>query len=103
MSKRKDPMAFINRLAAELGLVSRQPNMRYFTATKGDPYRYCWTTERTKDRKFYALIYRELKNGTWVLKKKRAFGRRKTAKKYAGQWAKNRAALLEARKGRRLA
>jgi len=73
----------INKLFASL--MPRQPNMRYYETERGDPYKFCWTTERCKG-KFYALIYRKKKNKTWVLKKKVAFGKRRIAKQRAHTW-----------------
>ena len=81
-------MDAINRIFASI--LPRQPNMRYWEAKRGDPYKFCWTTQRTSDGKFWALIYRLLKDGTWVLKKKVAFGRRRIAKKRAHTWMEKR-------------
>jgi len=93
---RKDPLAFINRMAAELGIfpVSVQPRMRYFRV-KGDHYAFCWTTQRDIHLKFYALKYRIVKAGkTWKLVHQVAFARRKTAKARARKWFEERKMLL---------
>jgi hypothetical protein len=63
-------------------LLPRSPNMRYW---KQGTYVYGWTTQPIGG-KFYALKYRVLKNGSWSLKRKARFGRRKVAKARARKW-----------------
>ena len=88
MSKYKDPIRALNALYRR---VSRSPNLRYFKTSRDDPYRFCWTTERVNG-KFHTLVYRIRKDGTWILKKKLAFGKRRVAKARASK-------LMEKRKG----
>jgi len=66
-----------------LGVTRQQPNMRYMSL---EQQRFCWTTERTSDSKYWALLYRVRKDGVWVLKKKRAFKHRAAAKRCAKRW-----------------
>jgi len=63
-------------------LLPRSPNMRYWQRGKAI---FAWTTEPVKG-KFWALRYRVLKNKSWRLKHKVAFGRRKIAKARAKKW-----------------
>ncbi len=75
-------------------LLPRTPNMRYFQVKK-DYYAFCWTTQpTTKEHKFYACVYRILKNGTWKLKKRVGFARRKIAKARAWKWFEQRKKIL---------
>ena len=88
----------INQLISSL--MPRMPNMRYWQK-KGDHYAYCWTTEPclVKGKKrFYACVYRVLKDGTWKLKRRVDFARRKIAKKRAHSWFEKRSSLLESEK-----
>lgn len=81
---RQKGMDVINELAANLGLFSRQPNMRYFSLPD-DPRRFCWTTEKA-DGKYWAALYRIRKDGAWVLKKRRGYKHRASAKRCAKRW-----------------
>lgn len=85
----------LSKILGEAGLLSQMPNFRYYEVNRKDPYKFCWTTQRSSNGKFYALIYRVRKDGTWVLKKKRVFGHRKTAKRYAKEWCDKRGSLNE--------
>jgi len=85
--------AMLNRILAQAGLLSQQPNMRYWEVNRKDAYKFCWTTERCSDGKFYAITYRVRKDGTWILKKKVAFGKRRVAKKRAYNWMLKRKRL----------
>jgi hypothetical protein len=65
-------------------LLPQMPRYRYW---RFHNYAFCYTTERTSNKKFYALIYRIIKKGkVWKLKKKVAYGKRKVAKKKAYEW-----------------
>jgi len=66
-------------------LLPRSPNMRYW---ENGNYIYAWTTERVKG-KFYALRYRVRKDGSWTLKQKAKFGKRRVAKARARKWLQN--------------
>ena len=74
----------VNKIAYDLGLLSASPRFRYWQIKK-DKYAFGWTTEKDRKGKFYAFIYRILKN-KWKLTRKVAFGRRKKAKERAYKW-----------------
>jgi len=78
----------LNQLIAETPELARlfsytTPRMRYW---KASGKKFCWTTERCNDKKFYALVYRVNKDGSERLIKKCAYGRRKVAKAKALEW-----------------
>lgn len=93
MMSQESPLDKINRLMASM--MPRMPRFRYFDVKQGDPYKFAWTTERDNKGYFWALIYRKRKDGTWVLKKKRKFKKRRIAKARALKWRIERGKLLE--------
>jgi tRNA U34 2-thiouridine synthase MnmA/TrmU len=80
----------MNEVVEELGLkiTVTSPRFRYWRVRK-DKYAYGWTTEPDSQGKFYAFVYRILKD-RWKLGKKVAFGRRNKAKKRAFKWYSER-------------
>ena len=82
----------LNRIFASV--MPRMPRYRYWTAKRGDPYKFGWTTERDGDGYFWAFIYRERKDRAWVMKKKRKFRKRRIAKARARKWRIEREQLL---------
>ena len=77
----------INRIFAPFA--PQMPSYRYWRIPRGwkkTRYAFCWTTERDRKGKFYALKYRILKNGTWKLVKDVAFGKRRIAKARSKKW-----------------
>lgn len=88
----KDPIAFINRMAAGLGLSGNRRRNRLLLFRvpkdwKGRIIHFGYTPWSDSDGKFYALKYRENKRtGIIMLAKKVGFARRKIARKRALQW-----------------
>jgi hypothetical protein len=80
----------MNEVVKELGLniTATSPRFRYWKVRK-DKYAYGWTTQPDSQGKFYALVYRILKD-RWKLSKKVAFGKRNKAKKRAFKWYSER-------------
>jgi hypothetical protein len=77
-------------------LLPKTPNMLYFQAKK-DCYAFCWTTEPCLEKgkkRFYACVYRVLKDGSWKLKRKVGFAKRKVAKARALKWYEERKLTL---------
>jgi hypothetical protein len=85
-----------NQILAQCNLLPRTPNLRYFKLRK-DNYAFCWTTEPCLEKgkkRFYACVYRILKDGTWKLKRRVGFAKRKVAKARALKWYEERKALV---------
>jgi hypothetical protein len=89
----KDPIDFINKMAAELGLGFSRPSRNRLLLYRvpkdwqGRRMHFGYSPWKEADGKFYAYKYRENKRkGTLTLVKKLGFARRKIAAKRAWQW-----------------
>jgi hypothetical protein len=70
-------------------LLPKSANWRYWKIKK-DKYAFAWTTEPDHKGKFYAFVWRILKNGIWKRKHTVAFGKRHKAKARALKWYNKR-------------
>ena len=93
----KEETAFLNILAARMGLLGRKNRFIYWDAPsgwKGTNYAFGYTPWKQKDPKtgkvgYFACKYRIIKDGSMKLVKSVRFGRRKVAKARAEKWYEN--------------
>lgn len=90
----KNETAFLNQLAARMGLLGRKNALIYWdppSGWKGTPYAFGYTPWKQRNPEtdkvgYFACKYRILKDGSLKLVKAVRFGRRKIAKARAEKW-----------------
>lgn len=92
MSEHQNVIDQLNKIWAEIIGPSRKHSMSLWSIPrrwKGTRYLFGYTPWKTKDNGkvgYFALKYREFKNGKTKLVKSVRFGKRKTAKARAAKW-----------------